>query len=220
MIAAGRDKALVAEHLGHQLGEEIRVDLVVYGHRVGKAGAGYGRYNHVKRGAWVAAIRCWIGEALDDLVVAIERVRKAMQQQQRRGVRAFAALMDEMDAHAVNVRFEVRKAIEGRLVSAPIVSMLPVVHQLSHIPQLDPIHPAIILRRIDPAGASQAFMQVVQGGLRNRDRPWLNGHVTAPLFKSSIESKWAASALACWRTSSSKPTGSTIVAGKPTLKTM
>jgi hypothetical protein len=179
-VAAGRDKSLVTKHLGHQLGEEIAIIVNCPGDRVRKASAWNGRYDHIKRGVWIAAIFRRVGETLNDLMVAIERVRKAVDQQQRCGGGTLAALVDEVDVDAVDIRFELRKTIAGRLVFSPVLALLPVVGQLSQIPPIDPVGPAIVLGRLDPAGAGKTAPQIVKVGLGNGDREWVDGHGSSP----------------------------------------
>src|SRR5437016_1586164 len=81
-----------------------------------------------------------------------------------------------MDAHAIHIRFEVRKAIEFCLVCAPVVLMSPVVGEFFHVSQVGAIVPASPLDLIGPAGAGQAFAQIVKGGLGNGDFEWLDAH--------------------------------------------
>ena len=54
-------------------------------------------------------------------------------------MRSLTALVDEIDAEAIDVRSEVRKAIELCLVLAPVVLVLPAVRELLHVPRLVPV---------------------------------------------------------------------------------
>jgi hypothetical protein len=67
-------------------------------------------------------------------------------------------------------------------VAAPVIALLPVVHQLPHIPQLDPIAPAIVLRRVDPAGTRQAALKIVKVGMGTRLE--MGGWSSQPFLRS------------------------------------
>ena len=128
VVATSRDKFFVSEFLGHQLGEQVSIVVNRLGNAIRESRTRQRRHNHVERIVRIAAIFRRIGEPIDHLVVAIERVGKAVEQQERCRVWSFAAFVDEMDAYAIHVRFELRKGIKRYLVCAPVIALLPVVH--------------------------------------------------------------------------------------------
>src|SRR2546430_1847669 len=80
VVAASRDKFRIPKLLGHQFGEEIGIDIVIQSDTVGKACAEDGWHNHIERGVRVAAVFGGISEPINDLVVAIEGIGKAVDQ--------------------------------------------------------------------------------------------------------------------------------------------
>src|SRR5439155_281741 len=68
-------------------------------------------------------------------------------------VGSFAALVDEMDAYAIDVGAKLRILIELRLLCSPVERVLPVVHQLLQIPYVRAIVPACSLHFVGPARA-------------------------------------------------------------------
>src|SRR5579859_277619 len=84
MIPTSRDKVLVAQHLRHQFGKEVSIDVIILGDAIRKSRAGDRWHNHIKRGVGIIPIFGRIGKPLNHLLVAIEGIGKAVQQEQRR----------------------------------------------------------------------------------------------------------------------------------------
>src|SRR5688572_28345424 len=120
-VATRRYKLWILKHLCHQLDEEVSIVVNAFGDAIRKSRTRKGRHNHVKRTVRIAAIFHWICKPINDLVVTIEGVGKAVDQQQRCRTWPFASYVDEMDSHTIYIRFEVGKGIEGSLVFAPVI---------------------------------------------------------------------------------------------------
>ena len=122
-VAALRGEARIAEHAGHQLGEAVGDRLrrearlprlereAVAGQRRSDDGEGVGR---------VAAEARRIGEAGDDLEELEHRARPAVREEERKGSRAPALDVEEVQVDPVQRHRELRKGIEPRFLRAPV----------------------------------------------------------------------------------------------------
>ncbi len=64
-----------------------------------------------------------------------------MDEEQREGVRAYAADMPEMEWHAIDVAEKLRVAVEGSLVRAPVILRPPVLAELADVPDAGSVVP-------------------------------------------------------------------------------
>jgi hypothetical protein len=83
-------------------------------------------------------------------------------QEQWGRVGSFAALVDEMDAYPIHLRFELSTAIEHSFVCTPVIVMQPVVGDILHIRQTDSICPADPFGLIREDRAGQTLTQIVE----------------------------------------------------------
>ena len=108
------------------------------------------------------------GWRLDDLRELKEGTRPAMREDKRHGVVSLAALVDEGHSEAVESGAEVSEAIELFLLLSPVESALPVPDQLFEVGEVRTVVPARAGGDfIRPAGASEAFSQVIEDPLGN-----------------------------------------------------
>ena len=125
-------KTPVAEHFCHQprpqLGGALRRHSALV-RAVGEAIPWQRRHDHVEGVRGIAAMTRRIGEQWNDLVHTVERIRPAVGDDNRQRVRSLAALMDEVDAEAIDLDAKLGKVVEHRLLCPPIEVALPVVHQ-------------------------------------------------------------------------------------------
>jgi hypothetical protein len=98
---------------------------------------------------------------------------------QRHGVLSLATLVDEVQPEAVDLDAEVGEAVEPFLLLSPVEAALPVPHQLAHVGEVRPVVPARTLYLVWPAGAGEAFVQVIEDLLRNPHLERLDVHVGA-----------------------------------------
>src|SRR5205807_5987453 len=125
-------KTPVAEHVCHQprpqLGGALRRHSALV-RAVGEAIPWQRRYDYVEGVRGIAAMMRRIGEQWNDLVHTVERIRPTVGDDYRQRVRSLAALMDEVDAEAIDLDAKLGKVVEHRLLCPPIEVALPVVHQ-------------------------------------------------------------------------------------------
>ena len=144
-VAALRDIAVAAEHVAHQLvpedGRGARPDG--FFEPAGKAVARQRRDHEVHAVPGLAAEFFRMCELLDDTVKLEHRARPAMRHQHRLGGRARSLHMDEMELVAVDLRMEVRKAVQHLLGGAPVERLRPVGAKCPHIGHVGAIGPAI-----------------------------------------------------------------------------
>ena len=81
-----------------------------------------------------------------------------MQEQDRQGVRAFAALVHEMKPETVYLRPKLREPVEFGLLFAPVEPVAPVVGQLLEVAQAGAVVPTRVLDLLRPAGAAQSLL--------------------------------------------------------------
>src|SRR5690242_19443859 len=96
MIPARRDKLLSAQSLGHQSGKKVCISVITEGYALGKTCPRNGVHDHIKGCIGISSIFGRISEPINHFVVAIERIGKAVEQEQWGRVGAFAAFVDEM----------------------------------------------------------------------------------------------------------------------------
>ncbi len=125
-VAALAAVALVAQHVGHQLGEGL-------GHVFG-AEARLARRERQpvarQRGRDHGEILLQQRDQAQELE---HRARPAVRQQQRHGVRAPARRVDEVQVDALHARGELREGVQPRLGRAPVEPVAPVVDQPLHV---------------------------------------------------------------------------------------
>src|SRR6267142_4189881 len=121
-IAALRSEALVTEDLGHQLRERIGdvfdAEALLPGLE-GERVAGKRRRDDGEV----------LGKQRDQLEELDDRARPAVRKEERHGVRSPARLVDEVQLDAADRHAELAKAVDARLLRAPIEARLPVVNQ-------------------------------------------------------------------------------------------
>src|SRR6266480_1188342 len=122
-VAALRAKALVAEDVGHQLGESVG-DLLDAEARL----AGLERQR-------VAGKRRrddgeMLGKQRDQLEELDDRAGPAVRKEERHGVRFPARLVDEVQLDAADPHGELPEAVDACLLRAPVKAGLPIVEQI------------------------------------------------------------------------------------------
>lgn len=97
-----------------------------------------------------------------------------------RGFGSLAALVDEVEAEAVDLSAEVGEPVDGFLLCAPVEPVLPVVNELLHVGQVRAVVPARARDLVGPAGPRQALAQVVESRLRDFDFERFDAHLRLP----------------------------------------
>src|SRR5215207_499741 len=88
--------------------------------------------------------------------------------------------MQKMYRLPINLGRELRKLVQQRFVLAPVVPGAPVLGQLLQVGERHPSAPADARDLIGPAGACEAVVQIVNGGLWNGNRKRLDSHRSSP----------------------------------------
>ena len=95
-------------------------------------------------------------------------------------VRSLAALVNEVDAQAIDVSAKVGKVVEHLLLRPPVEFVLPVGFQALQVVQVGARVPACPFNLIGQAGAGLAVTEVVNDDLSNGDGEGLDTHVRSP----------------------------------------
>src|SRR6185437_8675359 len=102
-----------------------------------------------------------------------------------------------MNAETVDARAELRKPVEAGLTRPPVVSLQPVLAQITEVAEADALRPVVHCLRIRPARPAQPLPQVVEvgfgdlyakrddlhahrGDLTSRSGPWNSRLLSAP----------------------------------------
>src|ERR1700722_14970784 len=123
------DECRIAQLFLHQPGEEVRDPCGIHprsGRFVRKSVTRDRRNNDVK----TETVGAGLGQQRDKLNKPRERIRVAMDQQDRDGVRALSFFMDKMEAKAVYIGAEVMEAIQPVFLLFPVAAMSPVRTQV------------------------------------------------------------------------------------------
>jgi hypothetical protein len=147
-----------------------------------------------------------VGERVDEAEVLHRGVGPAVGEDQRRGVGLGGEDVQEVDVLPVDGGGELRVGVQPRFPCPPVVAGLPVLDQVLHVVERDPVlparrdgtrlhpSPALLGRQlVGPAGAGQTIVQVVEVGLGYVDpeRPDLGvravglSHAAAPSSRFS-----------------------------------
>ena len=117
-----------------------------------------------------------MGQQRDELDEPDERIRVAMDQQDRDGVRAFPLFMDIVKAEAVNIGTVMMEGIQLFFLLFPVEAMSPVGAQVLQIVFIGAIRPSTAGDFIGPARSSQTLTQVIQDKRRDGDGKRLDTH--------------------------------------------
>src|SRR6478752_5648347 len=99
-----------------------------------------------------------------------------MHQHQRRRARLGRTDMEKMDVLTIDSRGELWVSIEPCLGGPPIVIIPPVAREFLNIWQRRAIAPPYSWQLIQPGGAIETLVQIIEFRLRNGDGEWLNRH--------------------------------------------
>src|SRR5438552_7308743 len=132
------------------------------------------RHHYIERVFGASAVRQGIGKHWNELDEAVEGVRIAVSQDQRKRRWTFAAFVNEVDGEPVDQRFEMSELVEGAFLPAPIEIVLPIADQFFQIVDVGPGCPTGVLDLRTPAGRLQAPAQVVQSLGAHLDSERLN----------------------------------------------
>ena len=157
-IAPLRAIALVAEPM-HQLDERAGDPPRVPAGRAGGLGepvAGQRRCDDMER-VTVRASQPW-----DDVLELDDGTGPPVRDDQRERVVARRARVDEVDRLAVDPSAEVLELVQPRLLSPPVVRVTPVLDQLAHVSDRDPVLPARAVDLIREAGPLETAAEVLQ----------------------------------------------------------
>ena len=156
------EKRLVAQP-AHQLGEgvgdppDIPATLT---RRSGKAIPRQRGRDHVDGVAGVAAVRCGVGQRLDNLVKLHDRPRPAVAEKERPRVRLRRLDVVVVDLLVVDCRRVLVEAVHPAFVPLEVVPGPPVLTDLLEPLPLGPVLPAGVRQLVGPPGALQALTEV------------------------------------------------------------
>ena len=145
-----------------------------------EAEARQGRDHHVEGVGRVRPVAGGVGQQRDELGHLGEAAGPAVHQHDGEGVGARARLVDEVEVDAVHRGPELGELVEARLDGPPVVALQPVVHELAEVADVDAVVPRGAIGHVDPAGASQPVVEVVQDGLVHVDAIGLDVHTASP----------------------------------------
>jgi len=74
-----------------------------------------------------------VGEHGNYFGEAIKRIRIAVCQNDRKGIRTFSALVDEMQADTFHIGSEMSESVEGSFVLPPVVGVMPVADEFPQV---------------------------------------------------------------------------------------
>ena len=85
-------------------------------------------HNHVKRILGPSTVRLWVGQHGNYFCETIERIGIAVRKNDRKWIRAPAALVDEVDTDVVQFCLEMSELVQRRFVLSPIINILPIIN--------------------------------------------------------------------------------------------
>ena len=181
-VAAGRGEFFVVE-AGHELHPQLshaRRAHAGAAQRLGETIARQGGHDDIEGIRGIAAMRRRIRQRPDRVLPVPERPRPAVSEDERHRFHAgrpLALCMDEVDGHAVDDGPELREAVDGGLLGAPIVVVGPVLDHGLKPAALDPVGPLVVAEIVSPARAAQATTYVLEQDLGDVDLEWRDVHV-------------------------------------------
>ena len=148
-IAALHSEALVAERIGHELGETIRhlldaEPLLPRPER--EAIAGQRRRHDRESVRRIAAEARRIGEAGNEVQELEHGPRPAVHQQERRRIGPLSRHMQKVQVIVRAGYLELREGVQARLLRAPVEGAAPSVDQAAKIVDVGPIQPRLAWR--------------------------------------------------------------------------
>ena len=111
------------------------------------------------------AVEARLGEQREDVEELDDAARPAVREDEREGVGARRARVQEVDAQAVDRGGELRRGVEAPLRRAPVVVLHPALAAFLEPLERDAL--ARIGRRLGPAGRAQPRAEILQLGLRD-----------------------------------------------------
>ena len=158
-------------------GRRDMIDAPTDSHWLGrKAKARQRRANHVKGVSAVAAMGGRIGQRLDHLVELNHRARPAVGDDQRHGLRVWGAHVQEMNVEPVDLSSELRKAVEQRFATAPIIVLSPVLADLFDPLQRRALAPVVDQLCLRPASPLQSRLKIREHVITDRNPKGLDDH--------------------------------------------
>ena len=121
-----------------------------------------------------------IAEGIDHFPILPERPGPAVRKDQRLGMRPFAAHMDEVDRHTVDLGAGLRIRVDGAFLLAPVIAVDPVSHQLLEVGGVGAVLPAVIREVVGPARELEPRLQIVEHFIAYIDAKRF--HVVLPLW--------------------------------------
>jgi len=109
------------------------------------------------------------GQRIDDLVVAIETVRPAVQQKQGGSILFPGGPMNEMQVDLAYRDLVVRQGVQLRLGLSPVVLVQPIVGQRVHITKIGSEHPFGIGGFVGPARMAKTRLEIGELRIRKGD---------------------------------------------------
>ena len=171
-VTALRGEARVAEHVGHERGEEVghlrhaEARLVrLERERVARQR----RRDDGERVSRIAAEARRIGQHRDQPPEFDDRARPAVREQQRHRARPHPGLVDEVQVDAAQRHGELPARVELHLLRAPVVAVAPVADERLHVGEVGAVAPRLAGDLVGPAHARQARAQVVEHGVGHAD---------------------------------------------------
>src|SRR5262249_52896565 len=157
----------VAEDIVHQtrpefLNMENRSRFVG---RIGKAVAGHIRHDHIEYIFWLPAVGDGIRQHWNYFEKAAERIGITVGEKEWERARSLAALVDEVDAEAINIGTKVRKLVERGFVATPIVRLRPVFHKLAEVFGICACVPTDVSWMRRPTSSREAFVEICEDGV-------------------------------------------------------
>ena len=107
-----------------------------------------------------------VRQRLDDLEELDHRARPAVRDEDWERVRLSRADVQKVNGEAVDLRAELRKAIQPGLTAAPVIPGPPILHQRLHLRDGHALRPVGHRLRVRPARLRQTPLQVVEGASR------------------------------------------------------
>lgn len=168
-----RPKSPVTKSVCHQPRPKIidMKDHPMFRWFVGKAVARQIRHNHVKRILGPSTVRFRIGQHGNYFCETIERIRIAVRKNDRKWIRAIAALMDQVDTDVVQFCLEMSELVQRRFVFWPIINILPIINEFLQIIHVGARTPICAFDLIRPARLYQPLPQVAQNTTLCEDHP-------------------------------------------------